>query len=84
MFRLPMLMCLDVFRWKICPVTLLSLWIQKKLVVPDEAWYLLYNGKEMRNVETLSGFGLTDGDLVLANEVKAKAIAFDEVNKSPE
>ncbi|GJW91663.1 hypothetical protein Tco_0169216, partial [Tanacetum coccineum] len=45
---------------------------------------LLYNGKEMRNAETFSGFGLTNGDLVLADEEKAKAIAFDEINKSPE
>ncbi|GJT13113.1 elongation factor Tu, mitochondrial [Tanacetum coccineum] len=48
---------------------------------------LIYNGKKMRNAETLSAFGLTDGDLVmmvLADEEKAKAIAFDEINKTPE
>ncbi|GJZ29098.1 retrotransposable element Tf2 [Tanacetum coccineum] len=58
--------------------------------VDDATWelhsLLSYNGKKTRNAETLSGFGLTDGDLVmmvLADEEKAKAIAFDEINKAP-
>lgn len=33
--------------------------------VPLEQQQLLYNGKEMRNAETLSGLGVADGDLVM-------------------
>ena len=33
--------------------------------MPLQQQQLLYNGKEMRNAETLSGLGVADGDLVM-------------------
>ncbi|XP_024976084.1 DNA damage-inducible protein 1-like [Cynara cardunculus var. scolymus] len=33
--------------------------------VPLQQQQLLYNGKEMKNIETLSGLGVADGDLVM-------------------
>lgn len=39
--------------------------MNKQSQVPLQQQQLLYNGKEMKNAETLSGLGVTDGDLVM-------------------
>ncbi|KAI3673904.1 hypothetical protein L6452_40034 [Arctium lappa] len=47
--------------------------------VPLQQQQLLYNGKEMRNVETLSGLGVADGDLVMMVSNSSSTVSSNEV-----
>ncbi|XP_076914586.1 protein DNA-DAMAGE INDUCIBLE 1-like [Bidens hawaiensis] len=53
--------------------------------VPLQQQQLLYNGKEMRNAETLSGLGVADGDLVMmvSNAASSRASS-NEVGLNPD
>ncbi|KAK9049202.1 hypothetical protein SSX86_030823, partial [Deinandra increscens subsp. villosa] len=53
--------------------------------VPLQQQQLLYNGKEMRNAETLSGLGVTDGDLVMmvSNAASSRGSS-NEVSLNPD
>ncbi|XP_076884694.1 protein DNA-DAMAGE INDUCIBLE 1-like [Bidens hawaiensis] len=53
--------------------------------VPLQQQQLLYNGKEMRNAETLSGLGVADGDLVMmvSNAAPSRASS-NEVGLNPD
>ncbi|KAJ9568054.1 hypothetical protein OSB04_004020 [Centaurea solstitialis] len=49
--------------------------------VPLQQQQLLYNGKEMKNFETLSGLGVVDGDLVMmvSNSSSSSTVSSNEV-----
>ncbi|KAJ0733988.1 putative Ubiquitin-like domain, UBA-like superfamily, Ubiquitin-associated domain-containing protein [Helianthus annuus] len=53
--------------------------------VPLQQQQLLYNGKEMRNAETLSGLGVADGDLVMmvSNAASSRGSS-NEVSLNPD
>ncbi|XP_076882581.1 protein DNA-DAMAGE INDUCIBLE 1-like [Bidens hawaiensis] len=53
--------------------------------VPLQQQQLLYNGKEMRNAETLSGLGVADGDLVMmVSNAAASRASSNEVGLNPD
>ncbi|KAF5781323.1 putative Ubiquitin-like domain, UBA-like superfamily, Ubiquitin-associated domain-containing protein [Helianthus annuus] len=53
--------------------------------VPLQQQQLLYNGKEMRNAETLSGLGVADGDLVMmVSNAASSRDSSNEVSLNPD
>ncbi|PWA87303.1 DNA damage-inducible protein 1 [Artemisia annua] len=52
--------------------------------VPLQQQQLLYNGKEMRNAETLNGLGVTDGDLVMMVSSSRNEVNSNEVTLNPD
>ncbi|GJX98654.1 protein DNA-damage inducible 1 [Tanacetum coccineum] len=52
--------------------------------VPLQQQQLLYNGKEMRNAETLSGLGVTDGDLVMMVSSSRNEVTSNEITLNPD